>query len=114
LTTLFCPAFFEKKESNELRKVCHNKFETQGPEAGLSEYKKHFHLEMPILSPRNLRWHLGVHSGTSKERLLWRLILSEITTSSGVSNREDQRGSLLNITYLNLLGPTGGLSHSSC
>lgn len=35
LTTLFHPAFFEK-ESNVLRKVCHDKFETQGPRARLS------------------------------------------------------------------------------
>lgn len=34
LTTLFHPAFFEKKESYELRQVCHM-FETQGPKAGL-------------------------------------------------------------------------------
>lgn len=56
-------------------------------------YKKHLPLGMQILSPRNLRWHLGLHSETSKECLLQHLILSEITMSSNISNREDQMGS---------------------
>lgn len=75
----------------------------RGPEPdSLPEYEKHLHLGMQILSPRNVRWHLGLHSGTSKERLLWLLIISEITTSSGISNREDQTGSF----KYHLLKPT--------
>lgn len=58
----------------------------------LPKYEKHLHLGTQILSPRNLRWHLDLHSGTSKEHLLRRFILSEITTSSDISNREDQIG----------------------
>lgn len=58
----------------------------------LAEYEKHLHLGMQVLFARNLRWHLHLHSGTSKERLLWHLTVSEVTTSSGISNREDQMG----------------------